>query len=459
VKYAIVDIETTGGLGRGERITEIAIVLHDGSQVLDTFTTLLNPEQRIPWNITVLTGITDAMVANAPRFFEVAKQIVTITEGAIFVAHNVSFDYYFIREEFARLGYSYTRPQLCTVRLSRKVFPGLPSYSLSNLKQHFRIYSERSHRALDDTLATVNIFERILATKEASEHIEVFVNQGIKESKLPRNISLARLREAPEACGIYYLYDEAGTVIYVGKSLNIRKRLHDHFADHTAKGEKMREGVADFSVEVTGSELVALLFESAEIKRIQPRINKAQRIKKFDGAIFTYLDERGYRCFAYGKNTIANAKKMTFLADYAKLDHARNHLQAAAHQNELCQRLCSLDFSTNACFMYALKKCNGACIGAEPVADYNARAEVVMARFQKGLSDSFFLVEPGRTHDEWAVVGVRDGVYQGYGYLDRHGTEAELEACLNRPFNDPEAGRIIYGYMEKKVGLKKINWL
>ncbi|NUM82260.1 GIY-YIG nuclease family protein, partial [bacterium] len=237
------------------------IVLHDGTQVLDTFTTLLNPERSIPWSITQLTGITDEMVAHAPRFYEVAKQIVEMTEGAIFVAHNVSFDFSFVREEFARLGYTYSRKQLCTVRLARKVFPGLPSYSLSNLKRHFDIYAENSHRALDDTLATVQIFERILTAQQGKDNIKTLVNHGVRETKLPQNITLERLHAAPDACGVYYLHDERGEVIYVGKSLNIRKRLFEHFADQTPKGEKMRAGVADFSYEITGSELVALLLD------------------------------------------------------------------------------------------------------------------------------------------------------------------------------------------------------
>ena len=268
--FTIIDVETTGGSSAYERITEIAIVRHDGERIVDTFSTLINPEKSIPWNITRLTGISNEMVADAPKFYEVAKKIVELTEDAVFVAHNVSFDYGFIREEFARLGYPFTRKQLCTVRMSRKAFPGLRSYSLSNLKQHFGIYAEQSHRALDDTLATVQIFERILAEQNDIE-ISSFVHQGIRESKLPEGITLERLHEAPEACGVYYLYDVDKNVIYVGKSLNIRKRLLEHFADQTPKGEKMRIGVADFSCEITGSELVALLLESAEIKRLQPR--------------------------------------------------------------------------------------------------------------------------------------------------------------------------------------------
>lgn len=460
MKYAIIDVETTGGAAANERMTEIAIVLHDGERVLDTFSTLLNPERTIPWNITMITGITDAMVATAPRFYEVAKQIVEMTTGAVFVAHNVQFDYSFVREEFARLGFQFTRKKLCTVRLARKTFPGLRSYSLTNLKQHFGIHADRSHRALDDALATTDLFERILAAQTGLENIEYFIKQGIKENRLPQDVSLERLYEAPEACGVYYLHDAEGKTIYVGKSLNIRKRLFEHFADYTPKGEKMRADVADFSFEVTGSELAALLLESAEIKRLQPRINRAQRVQHYKGAIYTYMDERGYRCFAAGMPKRKNAPKVELLAEYPKVEHARNHLQALARLYELCPKLCHLDTSTHACFDYNIRKCLGACIGAEDPTSYNERAEEVLDALPKGLTGSFFLVETGRTHDEWAVTAVREGQCKGIGYLDNweEPTLTALENCLQPLTPDPEASRIIRGYMMRKAGIRKVEW-
>lgn len=456
-KYAIIDVETTGGQARFERITEIAIVLHDGTQVVDTFSTLLNPERSIPWNITQLTGITDEMVAHAPKFYEIAKQIVEMTDGAIFVAHNVSFDYSFIREEFARLGYPYSRKQLCTVRLSRKVFPGLTSYSLSNLKRHFDIQADKSHRALDDTLATVALFERILAAQQGADQVKTLVNHGVRETKLPQGITLERLHAAPENCGVYYLHDERGEVIYVGKSINIRKRLFEHFSDQSPKGEKMRTGVADFSFEITGSELVALLLESAEIKRLQPRINRALRLRQFSGAIFTYLDQNGYRCLAAGKRTVRNARKLELVADFPKVDSARAYLDSLVRQFELCGRLSNLDQREHACFHYTIKKCYGACIGEESPEAYNERVEQAMSVLFRGLSGSFFLLETGRTDDEQAVVAVREGEYLGFGFVsteDASGTEDLLEA-VRLPFADPDAARIIRGYMDGRKRVKK----
>ncbi len=457
IVYAIIDVETTGGVARYERITEIAIVLHDGEKVTDTFSTLINPERSIPWNITQITGITDEMVAQAPKFFEVAKQIVQMTEGAVFVAHNVSFDYSFVREEFARLGFPFSRKQLCTMRLSRKVFPGLPSYSLSNLKRHFNIEAERSHRALDDTLATVKIFEMILA-QQSGGTIKSLVNRGIRETKLPQNITLERLHALPETCGVYYLHDERGDVIYVGKSLNIQKRLFEHFADLSPKGEKLRTGVADISYEITGSELVALLLESAEIKRLLPRVNRALRIRAYSGCIFTYTDQNGYRCLAVGKRTVRNTKKLELVADYPKVDSARVHLQSIVRQHELCYRLSNLDASAHACFHYSIKKCRGACIGAESPEAYNERVELALEQLNRRLSGSFFIIEKGRTEGELAVVGVQEGRYLGFGYVDAslHYTAEDLLECLATPFEDPDAGKIIRGCLDGRKGAKVV---
>jgi DNA polymerase-3 subunit epsilon len=428
-------------------------VVHDGDKVVDTFSTLLNPERSIPWQITQLTGITDQMVAKAPKFFEVAKKIVQMTEGKIFVAHNANFDYSFVREEFQRLGYDFQRRQLCTVRLARKVFPGLPSYSLSNLKQYFKIHADKSHRALDDTMATTRLFELMLAEQEGKGKIRALVNHGVKETKLPPAITLERLHEVPEQCGVYYFHNVNGDVIYVGKSLNIRKRLFEHFADQTPKGEKLRTGVADLSWEITGSELVALLHESATIKRLLPPVNRAQRTRQYAGAIYAYTDLNGYRCLIFGKNTAKNAKNLELIAEYPKPDNARNQLQALVYQHELCHRLTHLDASEQACFHFKIKKCLGACVGEEPAESYNERAEAAILQISRKLSGNFFFIEKGRSENEVAIIGVKDGRYLGYGFVDADQgdqTVSQLLESLNQPFSDPDAGRIILNYVEKR---------
>jgi len=170
-RYAIIDIETTGGLSKRDRITEIGIVIHDGEEITEMYETLINPERSIPSNITRITGINDEMVRDAPKFYEVAKKIVEMTEDSIFVAHNVRFDYGFIKHEFENLGYTFSKKQLCTVRLTKNVFPGLKSYSLGSLIRHFGIAVTSRHRALEDARATAIIFDKMLKLQTGQNKI------------------------------------------------------------------------------------------------------------------------------------------------------------------------------------------------------------------------------------------------------------------------------------------------
>ena len=219
--YSIIDIETTGGNAPYHRITEIAIIIHDGKKVIDKFSTLINPERSIPWNITRLTGISDTMVQNAPRFCDVAKKIVELTEGNIFVAHNVSFDYNFIRSEFNQLGFDFNRNQLCTVRLSRALIPGKPSYSLGNLCDSLGIKVNDRHRATGDALATSKLFEMLYEINK--EYIESrILPSRFAFSGLNAKLNREKLDSLPESTGIYFLHNEEGRLIYIGKSKSIR---------------------------------------------------------------------------------------------------------------------------------------------------------------------------------------------------------------------------------------------
>jgi len=295
-QYAVVDVETTGGLAKRDRITEVAIVVYDGEQIIDQFQSLVNPERAIPYNITQITGITQEMVDEAPRFFEIAKSIVEITQGRVFVAHNARFDYQFIKEEFRRLGYVFTRRQLCTVRLSRQVFPGLRSYSLGKITKHFNIELRNHHRALSDATATTHLLQLILQQQSGGSTAQTLINKGIQASKLPENISLDQLHAIPEECGVYYFHDREGHIIYVGKSINIKTRVMQHFANTKAKGDKIQRYVHDITYEVTGRELIDLLQESHEIKHHHPWINRAQRPQSFDNRIESDMKVRGYHC-------------------------------------------------------------------------------------------------------------------------------------------------------------------
>ena len=222
--YAIVDIETTGGHPTQNRITELSIYVHDGQQVVSHFETLVNPEIPIPPYIQAFTGITNDMVATAPSFQEIAEQVYTILQGNIFIAHNVNFDHSFIKNQLAEVGFELNVKKLCTVRLSRKIVPGHRSYSLGNICSSLGIHLQNRHRAGGDALATVKLFEHLLAN-DTEKQIEESLKRGSKEQQLPPNVSKADFEKLPKAPGVYYFVNENGLAVYVGKAKNIRSRV------------------------------------------------------------------------------------------------------------------------------------------------------------------------------------------------------------------------------------------
>ncbi|WP_241498927.1 exonuclease domain-containing protein [Rufibacter ruber] len=403
--YAIVDIETTGSQPAEDRITEIAVFIHDGNQVVDQFHSLINPGRPIPFFISQLTGITDEMVKDAPRFHEVAKQIVQITEGNVFVAHNVRFDYSFLKKEFADLGFTFQRKTLCTVRLSRKLMPGLPSYSLGKLCQSVGIPLQMRHRAIGDAEATSVLFDRLLKidADKVNDHQEEkpdtasTISSEIKTSLLPPAISREMVQALPLEAGVYYFHDEHGEVIYVGKSKSIRKRIIQHFnIDYKSKKSvEFKNRIASITYERTGSELVALLFESDEIKKRKPYYNRAQRRSVYHSGIYSYYDQQGYLRLTYQKAKTEVAPMLTMANQF----QAKNFLFSRVAKYNLCQKLCDLYKSNGACFDYQVHQCKGACIGKESPEEYNQRVLEAVEAF-KYDHDSFVIIRRGKPGGE-----------------------------------------------------------
>lgn len=423
-RYAIVDIETTGGLVKRDKITEIAIVLHDGEKVIDQYQTLINPERSIPAFITGLTGITNEMVADAPLFCEVAKDIVLKTEGAIFVAHNARFDYGFLREEFGRLGYTYTRKQLCTVRLSKKMLPQLKSHSLDSLIRYFSLPVDKRHRALDDALATAEVFKIITCMGQGANEMSDIINMGIKEAKLPASISLQFIHDLPEAAGVYYFHDADGQVIYVGKSIHIKKRVIQHFTEISNKSGKMQQRVHDITYTLTGSELIARLLENAEIKKLQPEINRAQRRKSFPYAIYYYFDESGYlELKVRKKNKIDAPGTAAILHELPDHASATGYLRGLTDKYGLCMKKTDIDTGPGACFYHQVGKCGGACIGLEDPDEYNLRVREAVAATQQYKDEDFVITDQGRTPGEISMILMSKGRVMGWGYTD---TETQI---------------------------------
>ena len=451
--YAIVDIETTGGMAKRDKITEIGIVIHDGSKIVDSYTSLINPERSIPPEITRITGITNSMVEGAPKFYEVAKEIVLRTEGAIFVAHNVRFDYSFIQEEFDKLGFSYSRKQLCTVKLSRKTFPGLRSYSLGNLISHFGIEVQARHRALDDAMATAKIFDMILEQSEEEEITQV-INRGIKETKLPEGITTDKLHELPESAGVYYFYNAYGKVVYVGKSNNIRTRVMQHFAQVNAKSEKMIRLVSEIGYEITGSELIALLLESEEIKSLKPEINKSQRISDYPYIIYRNIEEDGFIHFYIDKVNEKSIKKGKVVSYFSSIYAAKSTLSKLRSEYMLCEeKIHAKGDSNKKCIFYPMGECLGACQGLEGEDTYNVRADGAAQQATKVFDQDYFIVVDGRNKDEKGVVLIKDNSYYGYGYINSELGVHSLETCIEvveKRLGTIESNMIIKSYLTSK---------
>ncbi len=437
--FAIVDLETTGGRADREKIIEVAVVLHNGNQVLDQFESLINPERSIPHNITRITGITNEMVHNAPKFYEVAKRVVEITEKAVFVAHNVRFDYNFLKMEFQRLGYTYTRQQLCTVKMSRKAFPNLDGgYSLGNLIRQFDIKVKDRHRAMADVLATVEIFEKIIALNGDSTDFTQMLKKGLKEAILPQGLGLEKLENLPNEAGVYYFHNEEGDVVYVGKSIHIKRRVFEHFRSRNHKADKMERHVRDISYELTGSELIALLKESHEIRKLRPIINVAQKGKGKPCGILTFENQKGYRCFDLVKLTQKNRNHSHIIASYDKKSFAAMAMFRVKSEYLLCDCLMDGNKGKKSCIYQQIGQCPGAGVGMEDTEEYNERADEAKEILSAAYDYDCIILDIGRNEEERSVILIEDGEYQGYGYADYSTGALKIEDLKNciQPFEN-----------------------
>jgi len=432
--YAIIDIETTGGSSKLEKITEIAVYLHDGKEITGEFVSLINPERTIPYFITNLTGISNEMVENAPRFFEIAKKIVEITEGRTIVAHNARFDYSFIRSEFKSLGFNFKRNTLDTVALSRKLLPGHRSYSLGNICRDLKIEIIGRHRAAGDALATVKLFEMLLEKDAEINGKKTGLIRNTRISKLNPKLDIRKIAEVPEEAGVYYFYDESGELIYIGKSRNLKQRIDTHLSNNsTNRAMEMRDSIADISWEVTGSELIALLMESAEIKASKPFYNRSQKRSTFQWGICSFTDRNGYINFRFGPSSSLEDP----LSLFTSREKAKSKVEHLVSKYELCQGLSGLYEPGGPCFQYHVGICRGACCGKESPEKYNERALRAAEEFVFERRN-FFIIDRGREDDERCAVKMVNGKYTGFGYFNINEMGfglAALHDCI-KPYSD-----------------------
>jgi len=415
MNYVIIDVETTGGSPKTTKVTEIALYKFDGQSIVDEFVTLVNPEEKIPEFIVKLTGISDGMVANSPRFFEIAKQIIEFCSDCIFVAHNVSFDYNVIRREYKRLGYDFRLPQLCTVRASRLVFPGYESYSLGKITRQLGIQLNGRHRAGGDALATVHLFKLIF--EKDSEKLNGLIQHEINPKIVHGALDLETIENLPNKTGVYLFYNEHNHLIYIGKSKNIRSRVEQHLRNSKQeKGIRLIQEIARVEFELTGSETIALLRESHLVKYHKPKFNRALKKSNFSYGIFDELDLNGYlRLVVRSLGKSASNP----IIQFTSRKEASDFLEYMRSKYNLCEKYCGIKKVENACFYYSIEECKGACLDIETTELYNQRVQLFVDKltFER---KSFFILDKGRDKFEKSLVYVEKGVFIGFGFAPYH---------------------------------------
>jgi len=452
--YAIIDIETTGGQYNAEGITEIAIYKFDGHEVIDQFISLVNPEIPIQPFVVKLTGINNAMLRSAPKFYEVAKRIIEITQDCIMVAHNASFDYRILKTEFKRLGYDFDKNTLCTVELSKKLIPDLPSYSLGKLVRSLGIPMTDRHRASGDAMATVKLFKMLLAKDSEKIIIKSLVKSEISKGMTPKLLDI--IESVPAKTGIYYMHNEKGDIIYIGKSKNIKKRVNQHFTGTNPKSKKIQNEIFAVTYEETGSELVALLKESEEIKINKPIYNRAQRKSIFQWALYVEKNEEGYLSLKLNK---ADGRKKE-ITSFSSLAEGKTALFRITEKYDLCQKINSLYETKSSCFQYEIKQCLGACINKELAVNYNLRVQEFLTKntFER---QNVVIIERGRSIEEKCAILIENGIYKGFCFYDLNYqiNQIDILKTLIIPMqHNRDVKNILQSYLRKTKHLKVIHF-
>ena len=423
--YAIVDIETTGGHASANGITEIGICIHNGKKVVERYTTLVNPKRDIPIYISALTGISNDMVSSAPVFEDVAHDIYHLLHGKIFVAHNVNFDHSFVRYHLAAAGYDLQCNKLCTVRLGRKILPGLPSYSLGKLCRHLGIENESRHRAMGDAEATSQLFS-LLLERDNENHILQALKQNSKEQVLPPHLPKKDIEALPQSPGVYYFHDQKGKVIYVGKAKNIKKRVCSHFTGNNpgAQRQEFLKSICHITHQICGTELIAFVLEAVEIKRLWPKYNRS--LKRFEHAygLYAFEDQRGYLRLAVDKHRKYNGAIYTCNS----LLEGRNILNQLIQTFELCPKLCFIQTNSQPCTGVNSELC--ACEGHEHVESYNKRVNLAIDKLNEVLP-TFAIRDEGRTNEEHSCILVEKGKFYGMGYISHYFEADSLQQLKN----------------------------
>lgn len=416
--FAIVDIETTGGPAYNCGITEVAILLYDGEKIVERYEQLIHPERSIPAFITSLTGIDDDMIANAPVFDEVAERIAQLLNGNIFVAHNVNFDYTYLQYKLKKAGFNLEVKRLCTVRLARKIFPGFASYSLGNLCRSLGIPVYNRHRAGGDAEATVQVLE-VLLQNGAEAVIDKMLKRHSAEHWLPMQLDKTDIQQLPEEPGVYYFHDRRGKIIYIGKAINIRKRVTSHFTGFSESNKRqhfLRE-VYKITFRVCAGELHALILESMEIKKWWPVHNKSQKKPRLQYGLYAYEDNRGHTRLVIQKKL----KHLPPIHVFNSLEEGRGLLRQLQDDHSLDPYLCFLEDTSPE--------------SMPPVKDYNSRVQLAIQTLEETLP-TYAVVEKPEQGERYCCLLIEKGVYKGLTMLEGEVPEMETLKWMIEPGED-----------------------
>lgn len=456
--YVCVDIETDGMNYTHGHIIEIAVIRVENGEIVDQLTTLLNPGTTIPYFITNLTGITTHDVQDAPAFADMADALLAIMDGATFVAHNVRFDYSFLKQAFRRVGIDFEPKQLCTVKLSRKLYPDQKSHKLSSLiERHGFTYSAR-HRAYDDAHV---LYQFLSHAKQqfSSDLLHQAISHQIKRPAIPKHLDLESINALPTGPGVYMFDDDKGMPLYIGKSVNIKRRVLSHFTRDSEEYRefKIAQSVHTIRYESTSGEMEALLREAHLIKTEQPLYNRRLRRVRTLTALRQVINDQGYVTIASEQlESVSPDQFETILALYDKRAAAKTSLLTIVKTFDLCPKLCGLEKAKGACFSYQLKRCKGACIGKEPAETYNRR---LLLAFEHKRIQSWPYDGPVVVREMLPDTSLRSGfIVDQWSIVGRISQEEDYEPIVTRydAIFDYDAYKILRSFMTNRLGLMTI---
>ena len=442
--YAILDIEATGGKVGEESVIEIAIYKYDGEEIVDQFISLVNPQIKIDPFVQKLTNITDKMVKTAPKFHEIAKRIVEITEDCILVGHNVTFDYRMLNQEFNRLGYIYEKEWIDTFEYAEKLIPGMPSYSLGKLCVSLGIVVTDRHRASGDARATLSLFKMLL--DKDNEKI-ITKKTGIKFPKKVNNKYENLVKDLPNKPGLFYFYNSKNNIIFLGKSINIAQAVNQIFTSKSLKNNRIKRYTRRIEFELTGSNLLASIKEINEIIKIKPYLN----IDVSNKSLYPYgIYFRENRTTQSRLEIGKGRRKEPFLSFKTK-EEAEVKLEKIINKYQLCQNANYGQLNKGECFGHTINTCKGICVGEESREEYNNRLLQIVEKTNYP-AENFLIVSNGREGIEKSFIFIKNYKFVGYGYFEFHhqiNTIERIEKIITEADELPEIKSLIRNYLFK----------